>query len=80
MKTILKESVLNVRRKLRLITEIARIIKFVTFLMSRGDLIELSTIETVVVCIAITLLCYIGVFAYYFIKNLCSLLWQKFKQ
>lgn len=80
MRKLLKESVLNVRRKLRLITAIARIIKFVTFLMSKGDLIELSTPDTVVVCIAITLISYIGVFTYYLIKNICSRLWQKFKQ
>lgn len=70
----------DAKQKLKLITIVTLTIEFVDLTTSKGDLIKLSTVETVVVCIAITLLSYIGVFAYYLIKNYCSRLWQKFKQ
>ena len=72
MKTILSK----IRQKWRPITTTTFTIDIVTLTTSKGDLIKLSTIETIAVCVAITLLSYIGAFAYYYIKNLCSRLWQ----
>ena len=75
-----EKSMRDAKQKLKLITIVTLTIEFVDLTTSKGDLIKLSTVETGVVCIAITLLSYIGVFAYYLIKNYCSRLWQKFKQ